>query len=196
LCAAAAACGGETEQCANFVTEVVEVAYGPGQDFGRDAMPDVVLGAPAGGGTNTGSLDVVSLGNGGVIVLAFDTAIVDGPGADFIVFENAFEGGSDGMTLFAELATVEVSNDGESWHAFPCDAIEAPFGACAGHNPVILNGSDGAIDASTSGGDAFDLHDVDVADARFVRITDRPDIEGEAGVFDLDAVGIVNPPCP
>ena len=54
-------------------------------------MPDIVLGPPVGGGALAGSLDVVSLGFSGEIVLCFEpNAIVDGPGADFIVFENAF----------------------------------------------------------------------------------------------------------
>lgn len=179
---------------ARFVTEVVELAYGPGQDFGRAGMPDIVYGPPMGGGDAQGSLDVVSLGNGGVIAVAFaGNAIVDGPGADFVVFENPFETAGG---FFAELATVEVSLDGQTWHAFPCDAVRAPYGACAGHTPVWLAGDDAAFDPVTSGGDAFDLADVGVPSARYVRITDRPDLDGLDGVFDLDAVGIVHAACP
>jgi hypothetical protein len=37
---------------------------------------------------------------------------------------------------------------------------------------------------------------VSLAAARSIRITDRPDLTGTAGVFDLDAVGIVNVRCP
>jgi len=48
---------------------------------------------------------------------------------------------------------------------------------------------------ATAGGDAFDLADVGLAEARYVRITDRGDLGGLAGVFDLDAVGIVNLEC-
>lgn len=195
LCAVTVACGGvDAPTCERYVTDVVEVSYGPGQDHGRDAMPGIVEGPPRGGGERQGSMDVVSLGNGGMIVVAFGgEAIVDAEGPDFVVFENAFESSAG---LFAELATVAVSEDGVTWHSFPCDAIEAPFGGCAGHNPVLLDGDDGAIDPSTSGGDAFDLADLGVASARYVRVTDRVDIEGDAGVFDLDAVGIVHPACP
>ncbi len=197
-CAALSACGAsESDEvfCPRFVTEVVEVTYGPDQNFGRSQMPEVVYGPPRGGGAMSGSLDVVSLGNGGAITVGFDEnqSIVNGPGVDFIVFENAFETGGE---VFAELATVAVSEDGETWQAFPCDAVAPPYGSCAGHRPVMLDGEEGPIDPNTAGGDAFDLADLGVPSARFVRITDRPDIQGLAGVFDLDAVGIVNSSCP
>jgi hypothetical protein len=32
--------------------------------------------------------------------------------------------------------------------------------------------------------------------ARYVKVTDRPDLTGTNGVYDLDAVSIVNPLCP
>ncbi len=178
-----------------FATHVLEVTYGPGQEFGRDAMPEVVLGPPLGGGCCEGSLDVVSLGNGGSITLAFaDNAIVDAPGADFLVFENPFEAGE---TVFAELATVEVSADGQQWHAFDCSATEAPYGTCAGHHRVHLQDDEvTALDAEQHGGDPFDLADVGLDEARFVRITDREDQVGFQGTFDLDAIGIIHPACP
>jgi len=138
-------------------------------------------------------MDVVSLGNGGQIVVGFGAGrIVDGPGADLVVFENAFESGPN---VFAELASVEVSADGEQWVGYLCDATEAPYDSCAGISPVYLDGDDGPFDVATAGGDAFDLADVGLAEARYVRITDRGDLGGLAGVFDLDAVGIVNLEC-
>ncbi len=177
-----------------FVTRVTELSYGPGQDHGRDQMPDVVMGAPHGAGETQGSLHVVSLGNGGVIGVAFDgNAIVDGPGVDFVVFENAF---AVGTGVFAELATVSVSDDGETWHTFPCTAVDAPYGSCAGHTPVHLESDATSVDPDSAGGDGFDLADLGVSRARFVRIEDRPDLDGFSGVFDLDAVGIVNAACP
>ena len=170
---------------ARYVTRVAELRYGPGQDFGQSEMPNIVYGPPQGGGIGAGSLDVVSLGNGGVIGVAFaNNGIVDGPGDDFVVYENPFE---SGQTLFAELGTVEVSMDGEIWTAFPCTATESPYDTCAGHTPVHPDGE---------GGDRFDLADIDRMEARYVRITDRVDLDGEDGVFDLDAVGILNPACP
>lgn len=182
---------------ARFVTDVISVQYGPGQDFGQDQMPEIVYGPPGGAGCCTGSTDVVSLGNGGQIVVAFaGNGIADGPGPDFVVFENAFFVGGDPLLVFAELATVEVSTDGVDWVEFPCTAVDAPYGDCAGWHPVMLDGDDGPIDVATAGGDAFDLADVGLSWARYVRITDRSDLEGPTGVFDLDAVGIVNASCP
>lgn len=183
---------------ARFATDVVEVSYGPGQSYGQDFMPEIALGPPDGGGCCAGSLDVVSLGNGGWVVVGFEgNGIEDGPGVDFVVFENAFEAAGN---IFAEVATVEVSDDGATWHTFPCEATEAPWGSCAGVAPVYLTAADvapdGTFDPATAGGDGFDLADVGVARARWVRITDRADLTGFEGVFDLDAVGIVNAACP
>ncbi len=192
-CAAPAAA-----DCSWFASSVASVSYGSGQSVGRDRMPGVVLGPPQGAGAGEGSLDVVSLGNGGSIVLAFDRPIVDGPGTDFVVFENPFFiGGTD--RLFAELATVSVSDDGAHWHDYPCtvEPDRAPgkpaYGRCAGWHPVYQHGGEGPVDPATAGGDPFDLADAGLPAARFVRITDRPDLASAYdGVFDLDAVGIVH----
>jgi len=174
-----------------FATHVLATSFGPGQSFGREGMPEIALGHPVGGGCCQGSLDVVSLGDGGMVVLGFaGNAIADGPGPDFVVFENVFEIGTM-AELFTEPATVEVSTDGLTWSAFPCP--DAPFEGCAGVSPVFLDADVSAIDITTHGGDAFDLADVGVTEARFVRITDRVDL---GSVFDLDAVGIVHPVCP
>ena len=72
-----------------FVTSVVDFTPGACAGYGADSMPTVVEGPPYGGGRQAGGLDVVSLGNGGSITLSFaPNGIVDGPGADFVVFEN------------------------------------------------------------------------------------------------------------
>jgi len=141
----------------------------------------------------------VSLGNGGSVTLELGARIVDEPGPDFIVFENAFFAGGDPSQPFAELATVEVSEDGETWTAFPCTADAPPYGTCAGWHPVYANVDENDIDPldpSVAGGDAFDLADVGVESARYVRITDRVDLVGMNGVFDLDAVAAVHSECP
>lgn len=93
-------------------------------------QPGIVLGPP---GTTTpinGTLTVLSLGHGGSIVLEFsDNVIVDGPGPDFIVFENAFFCGAppataaDPWSSFAEPGIVEASGDGVTWHPFPYDPV-------------------------------------------------------------------------
>ncbi len=60
---------------------------GPGAGFGQERFPEIVHGPPHGGGDHGGSTDVLSLGEGGVIVVGFGgNSIVDGEGADFIVF--------------------------------------------------------------------------------------------------------------
>ena len=80
-----------SDQSSPYATGVLAHQFGPGQDYGQDAFPYNVFGPPHDGGQNAGSLDVVSLGEGGSVVLSFtDNAIVDGPGPDFLVFENAF----------------------------------------------------------------------------------------------------------
>jgi hypothetical protein len=190
-----------TDEASIFASELIDHSFGSGQDTGQDQFPDLVLGAPRGRGPNQGATEgVVSLGNGGWVALGFGgNVIVDGPGVDFVVFENAFLYGADGATVFAELATVSVSEDGEHWIDFPCWATDPPYGSCAGWHPVLANGDEeelSRLDPATSGGDAYDLADVCMDHARFVKITDREDLDSPVdGVFDLDAVGIVNGAC-
>lgn len=69
-------------------------------------------------GENTAALgkadnDVVSLGDGGSAILSFPFPIQNGQGADFAVFENAFD------VQFLELAHVEVSSNGINYYRFP-----------------------------------------------------------------------------
>jgi hypothetical protein len=179
-----------------FATSVVSFAPGPA----AKGDTSLALGPPKGAGDTQGSLDVVTLGNGGSITLAFDPSyIVDAPGPDFIVFENPFYVNGDPTMVFAELATVSVSDDGQSFTDFPCTAMAPPYGSCAGWHPVYANADSNQIDPTdptAAGGDAFDLADLGLASAHFVRITDRVDLTGTAGLFDLDAVSIVHAACP
>jgi hypothetical protein len=100
----------------------------PDLRFGAGLLPGLVLGPPGASLPITGSTSVASLGNGGSAVVAFNDVIIeDGPGPDFIVFENAFFIGvaptsdGDAYVLFTEPATVEVSADGTTWTPFPFD---------------------------------------------------------------------------
>jgi hypothetical protein len=181
-----------------FVERVVQFSPGTGAGFGADAMPWVVLGGPRGEGETRGSVDVVSLGTGGAIELAFDRRpIVDGPGPDFIVFENAFRYG--GARTFAEFGAVSVSDDGVRWVAFPCDATTGR--GCAGASPVYASVGRNDLactDPAAAGGDAFDLSSVGLARVRFVRIDDLATYpaaasggDGKAG-FDLDAIAAIH----
>ena len=165
--------------------------------FGQADLPGIVLGPPKGAGALAGSLDVVKLGKGGAITLGFaPSVIVDRPGPDFIVFANPFDIGGDPTKPFAELSTVAVSNDGQTFQSFPCTATSYPYGSCAGWHPVYANPDKNDIDPTdpaVAGGDAFDLADLGLNEARYVRIADRVDL---ATTCDLDAVSIVHPECP
>lgn len=172
--------------------------------------PDNALGPPLGGGFFGGSLDVTSLGIGGSLTLGFDVTITDGPGADFVVFENPFQTGA-GFS-FAEVCFVEVSSDGVVFARFP-SAYHGPdvdpgsfgssplgaFAGLAGSLPV-LSGSGLYPNADPRnlvalGGAAFDLADlagvpevlagtVDVTAIQAVRLVDV-----RSGI-DLDSRGV------
>lgn len=182
-----------------YAREVVSFEPGAHAGFGQDDLPDVVLGPPQGGGLERGSLDVLSLGKGGEIVLGFgDNAIGDGHGADFIVFENAFWPGGDESAVYAEPGEVSVSDDGKTWKTFACDAAgdgKGHYPGCAGWSPTLEYDPFEVVplDPKRTGGDAFDLADVGMKRARYVKIHDlAKDAEGNAAGFDLDAVGIAN----
>lgn len=173
-----------------FASAVLDVSIGDGGGFGADGLPAIVTGPPKGNGDAQGSLDVVSLGAGGSIVLELGVDVVDGEGADLVVFENAFLGAG---LVFSEPGVVAVSDDGESWTPFPCDVGE-PGSMCAGMTPVYADDAESAL-AEDAGGDRFDLADVGVERARFLRVSDATDgggaADGKAG-FDLDAVAVLH----
>ncbi len=189
-----------------FVTKVVSFTPGDCAGFGAPRMPDVVFGPPVGAGDVEGGLDVISLGVGGEIVVSVEpNAIVDGPGVDFVVFENAFFAGGNPESVAADLGEVSVSEDGVNWMTYPCTATAYPYGACAGWHPVFSSptNSISPIDPKVCGGDAYDLADLGVKRARFVRVRDKsgqtcpqtPRKPNNYG-FDLDAVAVVNAETP
>jgi hypothetical protein len=178
------------------------VSFEPGESAGYNQMklPVVVLGPPLVTEDGVPSLDVLSLGSGGEIVLGFGKqAIVDGPGPDLVVFENPFWPGGNESQVFAELGEVSVSDDGETWQTFACDSVGDGAGhypGCAGFTPTLKYDAATLVplDPAQTGGDAFDLADLGVARARFVKIHDLMTLPpaGTTSGFDLDAVGIVN----
>jgi hypothetical protein len=190
---------GDIEPGAPYAVAVAALRLGEGGGRGQDRLPDVVLGPPRGAGLRMGSTDTLSLGRGGSITVELGVPVVDGPGVDLLVFENPFLVGGNPRTPYAEPAIVEVSDDGVTWHAFPCAHEDYPtLPGCAGVRPVLANADDPSIDPrdpEAAGGDAFDLATVGVARARLVRITDvgggRADGAGTDG-FDLDAVAVVH----
>jgi hypothetical protein len=181
-----------------YGSEVVSLTLGAEAGYGQEKLPDVVLGPPQGKGLEAGSLDVLSLGKGGSIVLGFGSrTIIDVEGPDFVVFENAFFPSGDATAVFAEVGVVSVSEDGLTFLEFPCDAEgdgAGRFEGCAGWSPTLAYDPNTAVplDPSVSGGDAFDLADVGLASARFVRVTDRSNAgAAPTAGFDLDAIGVV-----
>jgi hypothetical protein len=169
---------------------------GEGAGFGAELLPEVVLGPPRGAGKEAGSLDVLSLGVGGEIVVAFgERELLDGPGPDLVVFENPFFPSGDETRVYAEPGEVAVSEDGESFVAFACDAEGDLLAGCAGktptavYDPILID----PIDPGLTGGDAFDLAMLGLTRAAFVRIRDRSrEGAGNTAGFDLDAVGIIH----
>ncbi len=127
---------------------------------------------------------------------------------------------TDDFAIFAEPAIVEVSQDGLQWFAMPYDpqALAASAGSdvtrdsyssligLAGITPTFTGNWTEPDDPATfdvagtggvsgAGGDAFDLADVGLAEARFVRITDANTQNGFPGPsegVDLDAVVVVH----
>ncbi len=174
-------------------------APGEGAGYGADRLPAVVLGPPSGSGPSAGSLDVVSLGVGGEIVLDLAPFLAfDGPGPDLIVFENAFFAAGDPAQPFAELGEVSTSTDAITWHAFPCVPTRdgrTRWPGCAGWTPTLSFDPFEVVplDPARTGGDAFDLATTGVRAARFVRVRDLS-VEGAApsAGFDLDAIGVVH----
>ncbi len=78
--------------------------------FGEEAF---ALGKPG------GTMDVVSLGDGGTATLTFASPICNASGTDFAVFENGLVNAQDTSLCFLELAFVEVSSDGQNFFRFP-----------------------------------------------------------------------------
>lgn len=126
--------------------------------------PANLLGAPDGA--------VNSLGIGGSVTLGFAVTIVDGPGADLLVTENAFYSGAPAFA-FSEAVLVEVSSNGVDFARFPSayygpQAQPGPFGVThvgwysglGGITPASFGSGIDPQDVVAAGGDAFDLADL------------------------------------
>lgn len=181
---------------AQWPTAVYSYQFGNSQTFGQEAQyfPANVLGAltspvaptiPASDPTQ-----VVSLGKGGYIALAFDPPIVNGPGADFIVFENAFYYGPGNTAIYDEWMMVSVSNDGENWTDLPYNTTTGE--GMAGRTPTAAFGAD-YTDPATAGGDAYDLALTGLDTVRYVKVTDATQYQGaDRQSADLDGVAAVH----
>lgn len=160
------------------------------------------------------STSVVSLGDGGVATLTFETTIVNGIGPDFVVFEN---GVNDN---FLELGFVEVSSDGINFIRFPSVTEIQDTAQVSGFGTVDCRYIHNFAGKYRIGyGTPFDLDDIldsntiDINAISHVRIVDvvgsinpqyaTHDSQGtvvnnlyptpfESSGFDLDGVGIIN----
>lgn len=134
---AASAAHASPPRCASTV-----VGYAPGSGAGAAyQQPLSAIGEPTrftGVGVEPGAVtpfrpafmpgEVVSVGRGGWLVLAFDEPILDDPrhpfGVDLIVYGNAFcadlayPGGIAGFS-YGEGGIIDVSTDGTTWHEVP-----------------------------------------------------------------------------
>lgn len=201
-----------------WATGVVEVVRGP-MDVAQPELGLASFGIPENAlGPATGSsFDVVSLGDGGLVTLFFESGIGDGPGNDLAVWENGFFGPGG---LFAELAFVEVSSNGVDFVRFDGVSLrDTPVGGGDVIDPSDDRNlaGDQPIDLGT-GFDLSELHEtslvlaglLDLNDVRYVRIVDvigngsTFDSEGwpiydpyptafASGGFDLEAVGVLHP---
>ncbi len=173
------------------------------------------------------NFDVVSLGDltaaqiaagnpPGQITLHFTKPVRDLSGADFVIFENAFTAGFDtggaGIGgVFAELAYVEVSQDGISFRRFsPASLTPSAVGAYGSIDPTQVHNLAGKhVNAyGDCWGTPFDLAQTGLAEISYIRLVDIPgngafkDAAGNpiydswrtfgSGGFDLEAVGAVS----
>ena len=196
----------DSDQIVGWATEIV--TYDRGDEVWDEwADPSRALG-PAEGNSS----DIVSLGEGGSLTLSFDTPIDDGPGPDFVVFENSF---SD---TFLEFAFVEVSSDGETFSRFDSASLhDEPVDRFGGTDPGGVGGLPGRY--RQGWGTPLDLATLrqtpgvrtgrlDLRRITHVRLVDvvgdgssldsfgRPIYDPaptyESAGFDVDAVGVLN----
>jgi Secretion system C-terminal sorting domain len=189
------------------------IVRGP-QDISNTALGVATTGDSSMALGIAGSNGIVSLGDGGQATLTFAQPITNGPGWDFAVFENSFDG------FFLELAFVEVSSDGINFVRFP---------AISTTQDTVQVGGFGQLDATKLNnlagkyialyGTPFDLNELvgspglDINSITHVRVVDvvgciQPAFAsydannnpvndpwntpfGSSG-FDLDAVGVIN----
>ena len=152
--------------------EADEVVSAPGHTGTGFSDATKAVNGVKGGGQGAGSTDVFSLGyEVGVdnfIVLSWTGwKVTNGPGPDFVVFENPFVFGGG---VFMDQIVVELSRDGDNWVAFPFDYVAGDetvysndpddWVGFAGVTPVVYNIETNPVDPfdqQIAGGDPFDL---------------------------------------
>ena len=173
---------------------------GTGQANGQgpEYYPDNIFGLPdTNAAESVGSAnpeEILSLGLNGKIIVGFKNyEIIDGPGPDFTIFENAFINPINNK-VFCEPAKIAVSSDGINFIEFPFDSLT--LDGCAGTKPVY--GKADPFDSEQSGGNSFDLSDLGISKVTHIKITDITEMiinnpehdyyDVTLSGFDLDAV--------
>ncbi len=176
----------------------------PGATLDGTGNPANATNGVRGGGATTGGTDVYSIGastDRWLILRLAGHSVLNGPGPDLVVFENAFSYGDYGV--FMDPTVVQVSRDGLTWVTFPFDytaADETVYSAdpddwsgFAGLTPVLLNQDTtpdaDPFDLATAGGDRFDLDDLPENDPDAVAIRNY----GFTFVRLIAATAVLNP---
>lgn len=180
-----------------------------------DGSNKAAFGSPANaiGPASNITTDVVSLGDSGIAIVTFDSPIMNGPGADFAVFENGLS------NTFLELGHVEVSSDGINYVRFPSHSetqTDTQIGGFGMVEPTYLHNLAGKYKVGF--GTPFDLDELkdvsglDVSAITHVKIIDvvgsiseygTQDSHGNkindlyptpfaSGGFDLNGVGVIH----
>lgn len=166
-----------------------------------------------------GDLSVGQITDGnpvGRITVHFAKPIRNLSGADFVVFENCLVAATNTTGagiggIFAELAHVEVSADGETFHRFPSASLTpASVGVYGTVNPTNIHNLAGKHVNSygDSWGTPFDIGETGLSEITHIRFIDIPgngafkDSSGRpiydswrttgSGGFDLEAVGAIS----
>lgn len=146
------------------------VSYTPGTTKNGGALPanranpNKALGMPEMDNT----LNFVSLGFGGELILSFGEVALNGPGADIQIFETTFDGSLD-CSEYNEYAEVYFSMDGVNYEY--------------------------AGTTCTHGGELFDISDINPAweFIQNIKLVDMSDINGASGdAYDVDGVIALN----
>lgn len=184
------------------------------QDISNTVLGKTTVGNDTSATGKSGINGIVSLGDGGSAILTFASPITNGQGADFAVFENAFN------ATFLELAFVEVSSDGINFFRFNAvsltqDTLQLDNNASV--DATNINNLAGKYQAQY--GTPFDLDElngtigldinnithvkiIDVVgsinspfgtfDSQSNKINDPFPTPFPSGGFDLDAVGVIH----
>ncbi len=177
--------GGQERDWEGEYADTVVAAPGVDPDV---SDPELAVNGVRGCGEGCGSSDVAQLSleppEDAYIILSWSgRRVTNGPGADFVVFENPFRI-SGSTSVFMEQMVVFLSRNGVDWVPFPHD-YTAPnetvysnnpehWRGFAGVNPVMFHEENNPVDPfdpDSAGGDHFDLSDLpeDGGEAQAIR---------------------------